>query len=199
MAHGGSPVVVRGGVILNRFRAFLERLSLEIEQDQLEGLKFLLQENIPLGILEKCLTARQLFSRMIQTSLLGEGNLDNLEKLFTDIQRSDLAERVKVFKQSSMEVECELPVMEIACFAIGAQRTDLNVKIAEDRLVLSMCAALHIDPSEIRLVGSEEVGDNWFNITFEIPKRKQVLDTLRWAAIQKEPWLTLCGVQSSDD
>ena len=109
MAHGGSPVVVRGGVILNRFLAFLERLSLEIEQDQLEGLKFLLHETIPLGILEKCLTARELFSRMIQTSLLGEGNLDNLEKLFTDIQRSDLAERVKVFKQSSMEVECELP------------------------------------------------------------------------------------------
>ena len=88
---------------------FLERLSLEIEQDQLEGLKFLLHGNIPLGILEKCLTARQLFNRMMQQSLLGEGNLDNLQQLFTDAQRSDLAERVKDFKQSSVEVESELP------------------------------------------------------------------------------------------
>lgn len=109
MAHGGSPVVVSGGIIINRFRAFLERLSLEIEQDQLEGLKFLLQGNIPLGILEKCLTARQLFTRMMQQSLLGEDNLDNLEQLFTEAQRSDLAERVRVFKQSSVEVERELP------------------------------------------------------------------------------------------
>lgn len=86
--------------------------------------------------------------------------------------------------------------MEIACFGIGAQRTDHNVKDAERNLVLSMCAALHINPSEIRLVGSEEVGDNWFNLTFEIPHRREVLDTLRWAAIDKEPWLGLCGVKA---
>ena len=113
MAHGGPTVVVSGrakpDLIINRFRVFLERLSLEIEQDQLEGLKFLLHGNIPLGILEKCLTPRQLFTRMMQQSLLGEGNLDNLQQLFIDAQRSDLAERVRVFKQSSVEVESELP------------------------------------------------------------------------------------------
>lgn len=108
-AHGGSPVVVSGGVIINRFRAFLERLSLEIQEDQLEGLKFLLEGIIPLSILEKCQTPRQLFSRMIQKSLLGEDNLDNLEQLFKEVQRSDLVERVRVFKQSYMEVDCPLP------------------------------------------------------------------------------------------
>lgn len=117
MDHGGAPVVVSGRtkqpisgpIYVNRFRAFLERLSLEIEQDQLEGLKFLLHENIPLGILEKCLTPRQLFTRMMQQSLLGEDNLDNLQQLFTVAQRSDLAKRVRDFKQSSLEVETELP------------------------------------------------------------------------------------------
>lgn len=111
MAHGGSPVVVSGRTkpsYINRFRAFLERLSLEIEEDQLQGLKFLLHGNIPLGILEKCHTPRELFTRMMQQSLLGEGNLDNLQQLFTATQRSDLAERVRVFKQSSVEEESEL-------------------------------------------------------------------------------------------
>ena len=107
--HGDSPVVVRGGIILNRFLVFLERLSLEIEEDQLDGLKFLLQKSIPLGHLEKCLTARQLFTRMMQQSLLREDNLDNLEKLFTEVRRHDLVEHVRVYKQSCVQVECELP------------------------------------------------------------------------------------------
>jgi len=123
MAHGGSPVVVSGGTILNRFLAFLERLSLEIEQDQLDGLKFLLQRKIPLGILEKCLTARQLFTRMMHHSLLGEDNLEILEQLFKEIRRSDLAERVRVFKQSSVDMETELPgnvnVFLMGCVWVG--------------------------------------------------------------------------------
>lgn len=86
--------------------------------------------------------------------------------------------------------------MENVCFSIGAQRTDLSVKDTEGKLVPAMCAALNIDPSEIRLVGNEGVGDNWFNLTFEIPKRTEVLDTLRWAAIDKKPWLGLCGVKA---
>lgn len=109
MAHGGSPVVVSGGTIINRFLAFLERLSLEIEQDQLEGLKFLLQGKIPLGILENCLTPRKLFTRMMHHSLLREDHLEILEQLFKEIRRSDLAERVSVFKQSSVDMETELP------------------------------------------------------------------------------------------
>lgn len=198
MAHGGSPVVVSGGTIINRFLAFLERLSLEIEQDQLEGLKFLLQGKIPLGILEKCLTPRKLFTRMMHHSLLGEDNLEILEQLFKQIQRSDLAERVSVFKQSSnsMDMETELPGMEIVSFGIGSQKTDHNVRDAKDKLIISMNAGLGINPSEIRLVGTEEVSDNWFNLSFEIPNKKVLLDKLRWAAIYKESWLGLCGVKS---
>lgn len=86
--------------------------------------------------------------------------------------------------------------MEIASFGIGSQRTDHNVKDAKDKLVISMNAGLGIDPSEIRLVGTEDVSDNWFNLTFEIPNKKVLLDKLRLAAIYKESWLSLCGVKS---
>ena len=100
MAHGDSRVVVSGGIILNKFRRFLERLSQEIEEDQLQGLKFLLKESIPSGHLEKCSKPRDLFSKMIQQGLLGEDNLGNLEKLLTDVRRLDLAKRVTAFRQS---------------------------------------------------------------------------------------------------
>jgi len=86
--------------------------------------------------------------------------------------------------------------MEIACFGIGSQRTDHNVKDAKDKLVLSMNAALDISPSEIRLIGTEELSNSWFNLSFEIPKNKEVLDKLRWASICKASWLSLCGVKS---
>jgi len=86
--------------------------------------------------------------------------------------------------------------MEIACFGIGSQRTDQNVKDANDKLVISMNAALGINPSEIRLIRTEECSDSWFNLTFEIPNNKEVLDKLRWAAIHKASWLGLCGVKS---
>ena len=86
--------------------------------------------------------------------------------------------------------------MEIASFGIGSQRTDHTVKDAKDKLVISMNAALGISPSEMCLVGTEEVSDNWFNLNFEIPNKKGLLDQLRWAAIYKEPWLGLCGVKA---
>lgn len=86
--------------------------------------------------------------------------------------------------------------MELVCFSVGLQRTDDNVKATERNLVLSMCAGLRINPSEIHFVGSEQVGDNWCNLTFEIPKRKEMLNNLRWAAINKEHWLNLCGVKA---
>lgn len=99
MAHGDSRVVVSGGIILNRFRTFLERLSQEIEQDQFKGLKFLLMGLIPAGHLEECRTPRDLFTKMMQQGLLGEDNLDNLERLLTEVNRLDLVQRVIAYRQ----------------------------------------------------------------------------------------------------
>ena len=109
-AQGGSPVVVRRPVLLNPFLVFVERLSQEIEKNQLEGLKNLLHGDIPLGVLEECDKPRKLFNRMKQQGLLGENNLDFLEQLLQAVGRTDLAESVRGFKkQSNMEVECDSP------------------------------------------------------------------------------------------
>ena len=94
----------------NPFQTFLERLSQEIEEEQLESLKFMLENHIPAGTLEKCKTARQLFKRMKQQSLLRSNNLDFLEQLLTEAQRSDLVEIVKDFKrQPTMEIDSGYP------------------------------------------------------------------------------------------
>lgn len=81
-------------------------------------------------------------------------------------------------------------------FTIGAQRTDHNMKEAKEKLIINMCGALSLHPSEICLAGSQEAGDNWFNLTFKLPRRSEVLDKLRWAAINKDPGLSLCGVKA---
>ena len=95
---------------LDPFQTFLERLSQEIEEEQLASLKFLLENRIPAGTLEKCKTARELFKRMKQKSLLGYNNLDFLEALLTEAQRSDLVEIVKDFKQQpTMEIDSGYP------------------------------------------------------------------------------------------
>ena len=100
MAHSDSRVVVSGITVLNKFRIFLERLSEEIEEDEFQGMKFILADFIPSGYLEKCSKPRDLFSRMIHQGLLGEDNLDYLEILLTSLRRPDLVERVRAYRQS---------------------------------------------------------------------------------------------------
>ena len=96
--------------LLDPFQVFLERLSQEIEEEQLEILKLLLIDHIPAGTLEKCKTVRILFKCMKQKSLLGYNNLDFLEELLTEAQRSDLVEIVKDFKlQPAMEIDSGYP------------------------------------------------------------------------------------------
>ena len=105
MADGSPVVVVWKRTLLNPFLVFLQRLSLEIEEDQFQSMKFLVKDSIPLGILEKCVSPRDLFSRMQQKCILGEENLDLLEEMMITVERTDLAKRVKAFKNSRSEDE----------------------------------------------------------------------------------------------
>lgn len=99
-----------GRPLLDPFQKLLERLSQEIEEEQLESLKLLLGNDIPAGTLEKCKTARKLFTCMKQKGLLGYNNLDFLGELLTEAQRLDLVEIVKDFKlQSTMEIDSGYP------------------------------------------------------------------------------------------
>ena len=109
MAHGSVNSRSSGRPLISPFLIFLERISKEIVEDQLESLKCLLDDDIPEGILEKCTTARKLFKCMRQKGHLGENNLDKLEQLLTEADRSDLAKEVGIFKeQRRMEVDIEL-------------------------------------------------------------------------------------------
>ena len=63
-------------------------------------MKILMKGYIPSGHLEKCSKPRDFSSKMMQQDLFGEGNLDNLEKLLTDVGRPDLVKRVRAYRQS---------------------------------------------------------------------------------------------------
>ena len=108
MANGGSG---GSGEFLNPFLTFLERLSQEIRDEDLESLKYLLEDKIPARILEKCCTPRKLFSCMKQKGLLEQNNLAILEQLLKEVNRLDLVNGIiKAFKEPPCtDTECNLP------------------------------------------------------------------------------------------
>ena len=65
-----------------------------------------------------------------------------------------------------------------------------------DALKNSMNLVLRIDPSECHFIKCEEVASNWFNLVFELPNRREVVDKLYLNAFEKEPWLAQCGVRA---
>lgn len=65
-----------------------------------------------------------------------------------------------------------------------------------DALINSMNLVLRIDPSECHFINCEEVALTWFNLIFELPNRREVLDQLCLNALEKEPWLAQCGVRA---
>ena len=88
--------------------------------------------------------------------------------------------------------------MELVQFSFATQRKDFNVESTKAMLTASMCGALRTccRPEELCFVRCEEDALNWFNLTFEIPNRSELLDILRNDALKKEPWLNLCGVKA---
>lgn len=65
-----------------------------------------------------------------------------------------------------------------------------------DALINSMNLVLRVDPRECLFIKCEEVASNWFNLMFELPNRREVVDKLCLNALEKEPWLTQCGVKA---
>lgn len=86
--------------------------------------------------------------------------------------------------------------MDQVCFSFAAQRNDFNIEATKNMLLASMCAALRIDPGELCFLRCQEDAVNWFNVIFEIPKRSELLDTLRRDAMKKAPWLNFCAVKA---
>ena len=86
--------------------------------------------------------------------------------------------------------------MEKVCFSFASQRQHFIVPDTVGALTNSMNLVLCIDPSECHFIKCEEVASNWFNLMFELPNRREVVDKLCLNALEKEPWLAQCGVRA---
>ncbi|CAH3188528.1 unnamed protein product [Porites lobata] len=95
-----------------------------------------------------------------------------------------------------MEMDSGYPAMEKVCFSFASQRQHFIVPDTVGALTNSMNLVLRIDPSECHFIKCEEVASNWFNLMFELPNRREVVDKLCLNALEKEPWLAQCGVRA---
>ena len=85
--------------------------------------------------------------------------------------------------------------MEKVFFSLFAsQRQHFNVQDTVDSLINKLSSALKVNPGDCQFIHCEEVVSNWFNLTLELPKRKEVLDQLCFDALNKALWLAQCGV-----
>ena len=85
--------------------------------------------------------------------------------------------------------------MEKVFFSLFAsQRQHFNVQDTVDALINKLSSALKVNPRDCQFIHCEEVVSDWFNLTLELPKRKEVLDQLCFDALNKALWLAQCGV-----
>ena len=75
--------------------SLLYRISNEMRFQDLQNLKHLCHERIPLGELEKATRASALFQIMLQKRLIRPENLSFLEGLLNQIGRADLAGKIQ--------------------------------------------------------------------------------------------------------
>lgn len=66
----------------------------------------------------------------------------------------------------------------------------------KDAMIKNMSNVLKVDPSECHFIQDGEVAPDWFNLMFELPNKKAVLDVLCLNALEKAPWLAQCGVKA---
>lgn len=68
--------------------------------------------------------------------------------------------------------------------------------ITKDAMIKNMSNFLKVDPRECHFKEHGEVAPDWFNLMFELPNKKTVLDVLCLNALEKAPWLAQCGVKA---
>ena len=81
----------------------------------------------------------------------------------------------------------------MVCFILSG---NTDKKAALEQLKIGISAALRIKGREISFVRREEETDNWFSFILQIPKKEEVLNTLRNDALQNQDWLGQCGIQA---
>lgn len=87
----------------------LYRISNEMRSQDLQNIKHLCHGQIPLGELEKSMTASALFQIMLQKRLISPQDLSPLERLLNQIGRADLAGKIQASgRDTTMQTESAL-------------------------------------------------------------------------------------------
>ena len=90
------------------FKAHLMSISNQLTSDDLNKMKFVLQDDLPKRKLEGVQQPYQLFSLMMEAKLLSANNLTRLGELLKSTGRMDLSNDVLQQVGQQMEVEGEL-------------------------------------------------------------------------------------------
>ena len=85
------------GPILRPFMKLLMNISMDIQHEEFECMKFGLE--IPAGLAEKITHIRDLFSYMQRRCLLSKCNLDRLVELLGSVGREDVVRKVLRFRE----------------------------------------------------------------------------------------------------
>ena len=88
--------------VLSPYRKFLVELSSNISGEDLETLKFAVQDLIPRGKAEDVSSGLKFFDILEQDSRITASNLSLLDELLKTIGRMDLAWKVQCFTKSSV-------------------------------------------------------------------------------------------------
>ena len=91
---------------------------------------------------------------------------------------------------------CHLSAMVMVHFSFLGRSQDVNLQCTSDSLLSNMSRALCIGPEDLSCVQCQEDASCWFNITVQMPDKKELLDTLRYQAIGKAKWLQNCAVKA---
>ena len=93
----GKPTCV------SEYRKVLFQLSENLTKEEIEKLKHLSADFIPIAFLEKISSGLQLFSAFERAALIKEGKLDVLVELLREIGREELVDRVYGYLLGSTE------------------------------------------------------------------------------------------------
>lgn len=119
---------------------------------------------------------------MMKNRLLGEDNLEYLKELLSET-RKDLLGRVEDFE---LQLKSRATAMVMVHFSFLGRSQDVNLQCTSDSLLSNMSRALCIGPEDLSCVQCQEDASCWFNITVQMPDKKELLDTLRYQAIDDQ-------------
>lgn len=165
-----------------RFNGVLLDISNQLSQDQLEQLKFLMQDVIGKRERETVRSGLQLFQLLTQRGRLSAGYTDYLAPLLRDVHRPDLAEKLTSFPRHE-EVEDPGPekgrldaATEVVVETLGRSWRKLGRRLGLKEVCLDSIASRH--PTDLEETGRELLKE-WRRRGGEQACTQQLLEALR--------------------